>query len=341
MKYAVGYQLAEQDEEPFPRLLESYREHISELYFPWMDMPTGRSILSVRRGYTDWTAQERLEKDLSAIKALGIKLDLLFNANCYGDGTLSRNLANKVVSVIDHLGERLGGVDLITTASPFIAHVVKSSFPSMEIRASVNMRIGTVKGMAYMADLFDSFYVQREYNRNLDVLEELKGWADANNKGLLLIANSGCLNFCSGQTFHDNLVAHEAGCGETDNLEGFIPHTCWRFFRDRKNWPAVLQNSWIRPEDVHYYEGLVKVMKLATRMHALPGLVLQAYTSGRYYGNLLDLCEPGYGPVFAPHVIENSAFPEDWFVHTSSCAKGCHKCDYCSRVLEDVLIKTE
>jgi len=329
------------DEEPFSNLIESYRNHISELYFPWMDMPTGRSPLSVRRGYTDWTAQERLEKDLLAIKKMGIKLDLLLNANCYGDGALSESLANKVISILDFLGERLGGVEIITTTSPFIAHVIKSNFPDLEVRASVNMRIGTVKGMEYMADLFDSFYIQREYNRNIAKIKELKNWADSNGKSLLLLANSGCLNFCSGQTFHDNLVAHEAGCGETQNLEGFTPHTCWRFLRNKNNWPAVLQNSWIRPEDIFHYEGLIKTMKLATRMHALPGMVLQAYCSGSYYGNILDLCEPGYGPIFAPQVIENSAFPDDWFDKTSSCNVQCHNCSYCNSVLEQVLVTVE
>ena len=340
MKFAAGYQLSERDEEPFSYLVESYREHIDELYFPWMDMPTGRSALSVRRGYVDWTAQQRLEKDLTEIKKMGIKLDLLLNANCYGDGALSKALANKVVSILDYLGERLNGPDIVTTTSPFIAHVIKRNFPAIIVRASVNMRIGTVKGMEYMADLFDSFYVQREYNRNFSVLNELKTWGDSNGKTLLLLANSGCLNFCSGQTFHDNLVAHESGCGETDNLEGFTPHTCWRFLSNKKNWPVVLQNSWIRPDDVHHYEGIVNVMKLATRMHALPGVVLQAYCSGSYYGNLLDLCEPGFGPLFAPDVIENSAFPPDWFEKTSTCNKQCHKCGYCREVLEIVIVTT-
>ena len=341
MKFTVGYQLAERDEPPFSRLIESYREHISELYFPWMDMPTGRSALSVRRGYTDWTAQERLEEDLSLIKKMNIKLDLLFNANCYGDGALSKALANKVVSVLDYLGERFDGVDIVTTTSPFIAHVIKVNFSGIVIRASVNMRIGTIKGMEYMTDLFDSFYVQREHNRNPAKIKELKDWADSRGKTLLLLANSGCLSHCSGQTFHDNLVAHESGCGETINLEGFTPHTCWRFFKDRNNWPAVLQNTWIRPEDIHYYEGLISTMKLATRMHALPGVVLQAYCSGSYYGNLLDLCEPGFGPIFAPEIIENSLFPDDWFMKTSSCNIQCYNCDYCKNIFKRVLVTTE
>ena len=341
MRFAVGYQLAESGEEPFSRIVSDYREHISELYFPWLDEPSGRSPLATRRGYTDWTAQARMEEELRAVRAMGIRLDLLLNANCYGGEAVSRALAGRVCSIVAHLQESIGGVDIVTTASPFIAHVLKKQFPGIERRASVNMRIGEVKGMAYMADLFDSFYVRREYNRDFARIAELRAWADEHGKKLGMLVNSGCLNFCSGQTFHDNLVAHEARTAETCNLEGFLPHTCWRYLRDPAHRVCVLQNSWVRPEDMHHYEGLFDFYKLATRMHSLPGMVIDAYASGRYYGNLLDLCEPGFGPAFAPWVIDNASFPPDFFDRVTACDKRCHTCGYCKGVLEQVMVNTE
>ena len=105
----------------------------------------------------------------------------------------------------------------------------------------------------------------------------------------------------------------------------------------RKNWPVFLQGSWVRPEDVHHYEGLFDVMKLATRMHADPRKVISAYCRGSFDGNLLDLLEPGHGALIAPRIIDNRLFPDDWFERTTACDKKCHRCDYCSSVLEDVL----
>ncbi len=340
MKFSVGFQLYEGEEEPFSEIVSDYRDDISEVFFAWQDIPTGRGAVSTLHGYTDWDAQKRTEEELRKIKAMGIKLDLLLNGNCYGEYALSEKLANTVCSVLAHLECCVGGVDIVTTASLAIAHTVKRFFPSIEVRASVNMRIGTVKGMQYLADLFDSFHVQRDYNRRLSHLSELKVWADQNEKKLILLANSGCFSFCSGQSFHDNLVAHESEICEVNNLSNFNPYVCFRMLKKRENWQMLLQNTWIRPEDLHHYEGLFDTVKLATRMHALPALVIGAYSRGYHCGNLLDLFEPGFGPAVAPFIIDNGAFPEDWFETTSTCSGKCSACTYCSRVLERVLVDT-
>ncbi len=341
MKYAVGFQLYQEGEEPFSLTVSRYREQVSEVFFPWLDIPSGRSAVATLHGFTDWTAQRRMEEELWAIKALGIRLDLLLNGNCYGGYALSQKLANTVISVILHLQEAVGGVDIITTCSPAVAHTVKQNFPGLEVRASVNMKIGTVKGMEYVSDLFDSFHVMREYNRDPEHLKKLKAWADPRGKKLVMLANSGCFAHCSGQTFHDNLVAHESEVCEVENIPGFLPYICWRSLKKRENWVKVLQNTWIRPEDIYHYEDLFDTVKLATRMHNRPELVLEAYANRRFYGNTLDLFEPGFGAAFAPYVIDNTAFPADYWEKTSSCAKNCHECRYCEAVLDKVLIKME
>ena len=165
--FAVGYQLAEDGEQPFSELVAEYREHIAEVYFPWTDMASGRAALATRRGYTDWTVQARLESDLLALREMGVRLDLLFNANCYGGMAISQFLANQVISLLDHLRDTVGGADIVTTTSPFVAHVIKDNFDDVDVRASVNMRIGTVQGMSYVSHLFDSYYVLRDQNRDL------------------------------------------------------------------------------------------------------------------------------------------------------------------------------
>lgn len=341
MKFTVGYQLQEEEEASLTEIILQNAGNIEEVYFPWLDNATGRASLTNQRGCVDWQGQEKLEKDLMRLRNAGIKLDLLFNANCYGSKSISRYLANQVCSVLQHLERAVDGADVVTTTSPAIAHIVKQNFPKVEVRASVNMRIGTVKGMQYVSHLFDSFYIQREYNRDFEKIKELKSWCDANGKKLLMLANSGCMNFCSGQTFHDNLVAHENEITEMVNIPGWTPHVCWNYYKSQENWVSVLQNSWVRPEDLYHYEEYFPVVKLATRMHQLPGMVVKSYIDRKYYGNLLDLFEPGFGPAFAPHVLDNSKFPADWFNTTSKCDKKCHECSYCNTVLDKALINSE
>ena len=338
IRLAIGYQLAEAGEPSFVDLAQEYRAHVAEVYFAWPGHPSGRSPIGRQGDGLEARGVALFEADLRDLRALGVKLDLLFNANCYGGSGMSRDLEHEVVRVLDEMDRVAGGADIVTTTSPAIAHILKKHAPRIERRASVNMRIGTVEGLQYMADLFDSYHVQRDVNRDLDVLLDLKAWADAHGKKLLMLANSGCLRHCSGQTFHDNLVAHESEVCQADNMDDFMPYTCWRYLRDRAHWPSVLQSTWVRPEDLHHYEGLFDTVKLATRMHDRPHAVIRAYANRRHEGNLLDLCEPGYAPAFAPWVIDNTRFPPDWFERTSTCHRRCHHCRYCADVLSRVLV---
>lgn len=342
MKFAVGYQLPEEDEEALVDIVGDFTEQIDEVYFPWPHMASGRSPMGGMGGDVDWRALGRLESDLQAFKGMGVKLDLLLNASCYGRYGFSRRLVDLVRSIVSHLSGGVG-LDAVTTMSPVVARTVKQDFGGTEggidVRASVNMRLGTVKSLEYVADLFDSFCIQREHNRDLERIGELKEWCDGAGKGLHVLANSGCLNFCSVQTFHDNLVSHEKDVGEMLNVAGDTPAMCWRYYRRREHWVTFLQNSWVRPEDVHHYEPYFSVMKLATRMHANPRMVIRAYCTGKFAGNLPDLFEPGHGALFAPYIWDNTRFPTDWFARTTSCDKRCHRCDYCSSVLDRVLVK--
>ena len=340
IKYSVGFQLHRPGQEPFSQTVSAYRDSISEVFFAWPEMASGRGDLATHCDITVREIQQRLVQELKEIKKMGIKLDLLLNANCYGADSLSEKLAKQVCTTIEYLSGADCGVDMITTTSLAVAHTVKKHFPQIEVRASVNMKIGTVKGMEYVSDLFDSFHVQREYNRDLSHLKQLKAWADENGKKLVLLANSGCFAHCSGQIFHDNNVAHEAEISRRENIKDFNPYVCWRSLEDKGNWVKLLQNTWIRPEDIHHYEGLFDTVKLATRIHRLPGLVIDAYSKRRYIGNTLDLFEPTFSGALAPFIMDNTAFPKNWFEKTASCDKLCYRCHYCKDVLEKVLVNT-
>lgn len=338
MKFNIGYSISSDNSYDFIDIVKKYKEHIDEVYFPWLDNPTGRASLTNIDGYIDWNAQTKLIADLKEIKAMGIKLDLLYNGNCMGGDALSLNMQNTLLSIIDYLRFCGCAPDVITTASPAVAFVIKSNRKGIDVRASVNMRIGTVKAMQYLKD-FDSFYIMREYNRDFLRIKELKEWADNNGKRLYMLANSGCMSHCSYQTFHDNTVAHSNEIATKNNIEGFVPYGCWEYLKDRENWVSVLQNTWVRPEDISNYEEYFSSVKLATRMHMLPALVVDSYVRGKYYGNLLDLFEPGYGRLFAPYIIDNTKFPKDWFITTAQCDKQCYKCNYCNEVLKKVIVK--
>ncbi len=300
MKYMVGYQI--QKDSSFVDEIIKYKDSIYEVYFSWGDFANGRNNQLRQSGLTPWEAQERQINELKKLAENGIRLNLLLNGNCYGKDSQSRVFFNKIGETIDFLAENLS-LDSVTTTSPLIAKFIKNNFGNIKTRASINMRIGTVEGMSYIAEYFDGYYMQREYNRNFDKIKELKDWCDKNGKELFMLANSGCLNNCSAQTFHDNLVSHETEISAMDNAYQFTG-VCHEFLEKEENYKALIDNTnFVRPEDMHLYDEYFVATKLATRVSRNPITILKSYVNGKYVGNILEILEPAHS--IYPYVLEN------------------------------------
>ena len=333
MKLFVGYQLCQTDAF-LKRILEA-KDAVDEVYFSWGAMPSGRSIAGVQNELPQWEAEERQRSQLRQIADAGIGLNLLLNANCYGADSLSRSFFQSTGDLVDSLQQEWNLVS-VTTTSPVIGRFLRENFPGLEIRASVNMEIGTPEGMDYLRDSFDSFYIKRELNRNIEALHRLRRHCDNTGKKMHLLANSGCLNHCSARQFHDNLVAHEQEIARMDNAFVF-QSACRQFLAEAHHRSRILQlSNWIRPEDLHLYEGIADGVKLATRVSPTPIAILEAYLRRRYNGNVLELLEPNYASVFYPTVLNNRAFPEDYARIRHNCTGDCDGCGYCQEVYSSV-----
>lgn len=300
MKFSVGYQLFENGK--FTSSIIDFKEYVSEVYFSWGDFPNGRNNQIKHMGLLPWVAQNKQMEDLKRLSDSGIKLNLLFNANCYGSNSQSREFFSKIGDTIDYIKENYG-LSSVTTTSPLIAKFVKNNFVNLHIRASVNMEIGSIEGMKYIAEYFDGYYMKREFNRDFDKIKELHSWCEDNGKELYLLANSGCLNNCSVHNFHDNLVAHESEIAKIDNAYNF-QGICREYLKKEENYEALILNTnFVRPEDVYRYEPYFKAAKLATRVNPNPIRILESYIRGTYSGNILELLEPAHN--IYPYIIEN------------------------------------
>ena len=214
LKFSVGYRLS--SDKRFLEMIVREKARIGEVYFSFGGFANGRSSKSLSEEYSPWEVQRETEKDLKRLSDEGLKFNLLFNGNCYGADALSRSFFNKVGDTVDYISENFG-ISSVTTTSPVIAKFLKDNFDGIDVRASVNMGIGAVNSMDYVSHLFDSFYIKRELNRDLEAIKSISSWCRQNGKGLYMLANSGCLNNCSAHTFHDNLVSHENESSERDN----------------------------------------------------------------------------------------------------------------------------
>ena len=300
MKFSVGYQLFKNDE--FIDEIVKFKESISEVYFSWGDFPNGRNLQTERLDMYSWQAQQKQMQDLKKLSEEKIGLNLLFNGNCYGKDSQSRAFFEKIGDTVDFIKDSYG-LNSVTTTSPLIAKFLKNNFENLHIRASVNMEIGSIEGMKYISEYFDSFYMKRELNRNFDAIEKLHSWCEEKGKELYLLANSGCLNNCSVHNFHDNLVAHENEISKMDNAYDFRG-ICKEFLKKEENYIALIENTnFVRPEDIYMYESYFKAAKLATRVNPRPIRILESYIRGSYSGNILELLEPVHN--IYPYIVEN------------------------------------
>ena len=195
MKFAVGYQ-QHPGAEPFVNVVKKYQEHIDEVYFPWIGIPSGRAMLGSAfslslygKAYDGNKTQEDLRKhlewELTEIRRMGIKLDLLFNSNCYGEDAISVDFEKQLCSILGHL-ESLGILpEIVTTTSTFVADRIKKHFPMIELRASVNMRVDSILSMEYLSDYFDSFHIRRDIQRDLPTVAAFHEWCRKKRKKAL------------------------------------------------------------------------------------------------------------------------------------------------------------
>ena len=317
---------------PFRETCAKHLARIKETFFAWP------GVLSCRPA-PDFTPElrERMTGDLRWAREHGIELDALFNCNCYGDLAVSRELADFVARIMKEMDAEGLMPDTVTTTSPFIAAVLRRDFPKVRIRWSVNQRVHGSVGFEYVMDLFDSFYVSRERQRDLEYLKGASRWAKAHGKTIGMQANSGCLRQCPYQTFHDNLHGHDriaqSKAGEDFGFNVFL---CKQTLAKPEHFEDFLRATWLRPEDMPHYEPYLDIVKLATRRHPDPVKVVDAYATNSYHGNLADLMDPAH--VF-PKDFDNDAFGGSrvWSeVLGCQDANDCKHCGKCATLLKEV-----
>ena len=340
-KFAFGYFFGKRNGRSFRDLAEQYAPYLKEVYFPWPGLLSARELEAEtsRTGGNPVPLQKMLVDDLKFCRSKGMTLDLLVNATCYGDTAFTTVQREDYFKHLKELSSYGVVPEIITTTSPYIAKITKHFSESIDRRASVNMRLNSTLAMEYVANEFDSYYICRDVQRDLPTMELFAEWGQKNDKKLCMLANSGCLRYCPWQTFHETLLSHDFKhiLPEVKELK-IQPTLCSGLIADRK-FEEILRGSWIRPEDLHRYEPFVSVIKLSTREADRPDLILKAYTSGSFDGDLLQILDPGFSYFVAPQIFDNKSFPKEWSEGkiAGRCANDCTHCGKCTEVLNMIL----
>jgi hypothetical protein len=330
-KFAFGYFFGKCNGFSFRDLAEQYAPYLKEVYFPWPGLLSARELegdpVPLRKTLVD---------DLKFCRSKGLSLDLLVNATCYGDLSFTPTQREDYYENLKELSSHGLMPEIVTTTSPYIARVTQKFDKSVDRRASVNMRLNSTLAMEYVMDEFDSFYVGRDVQRDLPTMKLFAEWARKVGRRICMLANSGCLRLCPWQTFHETLLSHnyKHALPEIKKLN-MSSSLCSGLMAD-KQFEEILRATWIRPEDLHNYEPYVSVIKLSTREADRPDLILKAYTSGSFDGDLLQILDPNYSFFVHPYIFDNKAFPKEWSEGkiAGKCANNCTHCGKCTEVLK-------
>ncbi|MEA4861830.1 MAG: hypothetical protein AB7F40_02470 [Victivallaceae bacterium] len=316
--------------ESFTRVISRYLDSLCEVYYPWPGVINARGFSENAE-----VMRDQLVEDLKWCRAHGLTLDFLVNGTCYGDKTFTIAQRDELCGIIETM--RAAGIlpEVVTTASIYVAKILRTEYPDIEIRASVNWQMNSTLALEYLGDLIDSFYLCRDLQRDFSMLERFKKWADDHGKKMCLLANSGCIRNCPGKTLHETVIAHDAEWNKEAIRLNFPAQYCETVYMNDSP-EEFLRSTWIRPEDIHLFEPYVSVFKLSTRKVPNPDEILKAYSSRSYDGDLARIMDPGHR--FGIHKIDNKSFPADWAQSgvAGICANMCTHCGKCTATMRRV-----
>jgi hypothetical protein len=310
------------------RGVAAYRGFVSEVFFPLPGMVSG-----VRQSdFADGETATRFYRDLSRLRAMDVNGVLLLDAACYGGDVVFESFFRLVERGVRTVQDAIH-LKAVVTMTPPLAEFLKKAFPKLEIRASVNERIGFVNQMEYAGRCYDGFYLKSDVCRDIRLVEKARQWCDVHGKTLHLVANNGCLYECPFLLEHLNTMGHQTAIAAGGSAWNGRAMQCREVLTEAANRVQILQGCWIRPEDLGRMEGFFDTIALLSNDIEQALKVLKAYTEGRWDGDLLELLEPCHAGVAGLPPLRNDAFPSDWFDKTSTCGHMCDGCGYCAEIL--------
>ena len=278
--------------------------------------------------------QHNSETEIGALVSLctkkGIGRNLLINRS-----VVNLNNVKEVFSQIRSL-VKYGGVTSVTVADRMIVTYIAKAFPDIIIQSSVFLHIDTANKVREAWKMgIKSFCLDVSMNRNgpeLERIRDLKKYYPG--MAIKLLVNHACFQNC----FYSR--ANLDSPGNTYSL-GDIINEVECLYRE-KNIGDQIKRSFIRPEDISYYEknSLMDYAKIVDRMDETPHLrrKMEAYFNRSYDGDLFDISPTRKR---SPFICQNKRFPIKFIDKVLYCGFSCETCHYCEAVASKILSKRE
>jgi collagenase-like PrtC family protease len=224
---------------------------------------------------------------ISRVHKRGLKFNYLLNATCLGNGEWSTRGQKRIRHFLDWLA--CAGVDSVTVSIPYLLGVVKKCYPNFKAKVSVCAQVSNLFQAKYWEELGADVISLAPWSLNRD-FATLKKIREAVRCGLQIYANTRCLTGCPFVHYHYSSHSHSSRTNDQEFFINYFRLSCDYLVLEQP-W-RLIAASWIRPEDLHYYEEIgINSVKLSDRSMKSEHIqrIVEAYTRQRYKGNLMDL----------------------------------------------------
>ncbi len=242
-------------------------------------------------------SRDAMARHIALCHANDLEFNYLLNPICMGNREVAPDTHKEILAFLGELEDL--GVDGVTINSPYLCEVIKTQFPRFKITVGVFAEVGSIQRIRYWEELgAHEITLVREATRNFKFLEAGLRHTKQTGTGLRIFANSVCLTSCPFAVNHAVGMSH-ASRTEEGGPGLYIDYNILSCNFNRIGNPVKLMGaSWVRPEDIHYYDEMCDrvgnrnlSLKLIDRTKTTAWLsrVVKAYAERRYEGNLLDI----------------------------------------------------
>ncbi|MCP4135642.1 MAG: hypothetical protein GY754_32035 [bacterium] len=235
------------------------------------------------------TSKKKFLEHVDEITKRGITFNYLLNATCMSNLEFTRKGHKKIRKLLDFISEN--NIPMVTVGLPQLAKLITTHYPSLKISVSTNAMVDCLERVKYWEDLgVDQITISyTDLNRDF---KEIKRITDNSKVEIQTICNFICRRHCPQQFFHG---AYNSHASQTNSMNKLLPVDYYllncisRFFT---NPYEIIRSSYIRPEDLHYYEKVgMNKFKLGERGYNTTDLarIVKAYTDRSYDGNVVDI----------------------------------------------------
>lgn len=268
----------------------------------------------------------------------GIRFNYTLNASFMNNDEFTTEGLSEIFHFLECLYEI--GICSLTIAMPSLIDIVCRSPYPFHIKASTICQITNAnKAVEFKRMGVERIVVDESINRNFTKLRQI---SNSFGDSVDVIINSICFLDCVYRMFHYNQISVDSVSATNPASAHYFSNRCLlRRFRDVG---SILKQSWIRPEDLPYYNMAgIHNFKIQGR-HLIqsgdPVRMLEHYFERKYEGNLMDLLDC-FSPINSFKINLNNQKLQDFLVPIISgkivCSNDCDNCNYCTKYAEKII----